>query len=411
MRVKIRYTPITMESYDVVFVGAGIASLYAAYRLLQHHPGARVLLLEKEDRIGGRAHNVRFHGVEILEGAGIGRYRKDRLLRKLMTELDIPIHAFSSTHASTFHTVDVELLLAKLKSASRYFDRNTTTFATFARGVLGTSAYYKFKQAVGYTDFENADLIDTVESYGFDDTLPMKGFQVPWNLLVERLAQQVGHHRIKTSCHVTSVDFKANENCYVTSFHRGGKQERRVTSSTVVLGTTISAVKALLPNIGLYDHVLSQPFLRVYAKLSNDDAFARKISTYTVVKGHLQKIIPINPQKGIYMIAYADNRHASALAPFAHDKAYMQRELRKATGVSDVRIEDMHVKYWNEGTHYYSPLPSEFKTRRAFVHRVQRPMPNLFVVGESVALRYQGWTQGALESAHAVLPDIISTNE
>ena len=34
------------------------------------------------------------------------------------------------------------------------------------------------------------------------------------------------------------------------------------------------------------------------------------IPSYTIVMGPLQKIIPMDPNKGIYMIAYSDNKNS-----------------------------------------------------------------------------------------------------
>jgi phytoene dehydrogenase-like protein len=53
--------------YDVVFVGAGVANLYAAHQLLQVHPRARIRLLEKAcARVGGRVGLTPFAGVPFL---------------------------------------------------------------------------------------------------------------------------------------------------------------------------------------------------------------------------------------------------------------------------------------------------------------------------------------------------------
>jgi ribulose 1,5-bisphosphate synthetase/thiazole synthase len=58
---------------DVCFVGAGIACMYAAHELLRRRPDARVLLLERARRAGGRAWGSTFAGVTVSHGAGVVR--------------------------------------------------------------------------------------------------------------------------------------------------------------------------------------------------------------------------------------------------------------------------------------------------------------------------------------------------
>ena len=40
--------------WDVIVVGAGIAGLSSAYRIIKRSPKTRVLVLEANDRVGGR---------------------------------------------------------------------------------------------------------------------------------------------------------------------------------------------------------------------------------------------------------------------------------------------------------------------------------------------------------------------
>ncbi|WP_344056352.1 NAD(P)-binding protein, partial [Sphaerisporangium rubeum] len=51
----------TGEHYDLVVVGAGISGVTAAYTWTRRHPGARVLVLENHDDIGGQARRNEFH--------------------------------------------------------------------------------------------------------------------------------------------------------------------------------------------------------------------------------------------------------------------------------------------------------------------------------------------------------------
>lgn len=397
---------MSKNQVDICFVGGGIGCLYAAYRLLKKQPNLRIVILERNDRLGGRAHNVQFHGVEIPEGAGVGRFRKDKLLRNLLLEMDIPIHKFRSPHVATFQTVDVTKIVEKLRDAVHKYDRHTTTFSQFAKSELGNDTYKRFVQSCGYSDFEYGDLVDTVEHYGFDDTQDQNLFYVPWNLLVERLTDHVmklgGANSIMLSTTVHGIDTN-NGNQIIVSHSNGS-----ITCKNVVIGTTISAVRGLMPSMNhLYDNIQAQPFLRIYAKISpRSKEFIENVATYTVIQGDHQKIIPMNPEKGVYMIAYSDNKHALRLSEHAYEKNYLQKSLSRATGIRDIIIEDLYVKYWMEGTHYFKPLPSSYKTRAAFVKKAQRPLPHVYVIGEAISTRYQGWTQGALESVNAVLDDI-----
>jgi protoporphyrinogen oxidase len=46
--------------YDVIIVGAGMAGLSAAYRILTRRPDTKLLILESRERIGGRIWSIPF---------------------------------------------------------------------------------------------------------------------------------------------------------------------------------------------------------------------------------------------------------------------------------------------------------------------------------------------------------------
>ena len=48
-----------MKHYDVVIIGGGIAGVYTMFQLKKKYPKLKVLLLEKEDRFGGRVYTFR----------------------------------------------------------------------------------------------------------------------------------------------------------------------------------------------------------------------------------------------------------------------------------------------------------------------------------------------------------------
>ncbi|MGN9837750.1 FAD-dependent oxidoreductase [Nonomuraea sp. H19] len=52
----------TGETYDLVVVGGGLSGVSAAHEWLRREPGARVLVLDNHDELGGQARRAVFHG-------------------------------------------------------------------------------------------------------------------------------------------------------------------------------------------------------------------------------------------------------------------------------------------------------------------------------------------------------------
>jgi hypothetical protein len=121
----------------------------------------------------------------------------------------------------------------------------------------------------------------------------------------------------------------------------------------------------------------------------------------------LQKIIPINPDTGIYMISYSDNKNALYLKKYLENteknRLFLCALIEKSLGIPKQTLQLLDIKdfYWPIGTHYYSPLHG-FKSRKAFLKDVQNPEQGMLVVGEVVS-DDQGWSEGALRSVETVL--------
>ena len=74
--------------YDVIILGGGIAGLYASHQILKQNPKTKILVLEKENYLGGRIYTFRNKKMEV--DAGAGRFNdKHTLLLKLIDELGL----------------------------------------------------------------------------------------------------------------------------------------------------------------------------------------------------------------------------------------------------------------------------------------------------------------------------------
>ena len=406
---------------DIVIIGGGISGLYSAYNIQKISPGTSITILEryKKKWFGGRLGNEFFHGVQIVNGAGVGRKEKDYLLIELMKELKIPYTEF---HLKTYYAntisppCNTKKTISYLKKEYKKQNSPRKTFKEFTFPLLGVEMYNNFITCAGYTDYENEDIYDTLYNYGFEDNYSdWTSLHIPWKLLIYTLAERVGNKNIHVSNKAESIEYNKNTNEFVINVNQGSSQkdnqEINYICKKVIIATDIQTVVTLLPKFTIYRQIHGQPFLRVYGKFSKKSIpiLKKYIKGLTIVPGPLHKIIPIDSNKGIYMIAYTDNNGAiylkNNLENTENNRIYFTNLFIKAIGIpQEESISLLSIKdyYWPIGTHYYQPLSNEYKNRKDFIDEAQHPLPNILVVGEVVALN-QGWTQGALESVENVV--------
>jgi hypothetical protein len=180
----------------------------------------------------------------------------------------------------------------------------------------------------------------------------------------------------------------------------------------IIIATAIDSIRRLLPRENIYRGIKGQTFLRLYGKFSHCSIPIIKeyVKGYTIVPPPLQKIIPMDPDNGIYMIAYNDNKSSKYMKKWLENTETNRSKIctliKKALGIpveTNIYLSSMLEFYWNIGTHYYRPLDvRKYKNRTNFIEVAQHPMENVLVVGESVSTN-QGWVEGALESVESVI--------
>ena len=304
--------------YDVIIIGSGIAGLYSAYNIQKMSPHTSFLILEKYKRqwIGGRTSNDVFYGTQVVTGAGVGRKSKDKLLLKLLKELDVKYGEFrhNVNYSKMSSPVDILKVINILKAKYKeHPELHNKTFRQFFIKVLGEKLYKQFIISTGYTDYENADIKETIYNYGMDDNASgWTGLRIPWKKMVDTLYHTIGNKHFKFSSNVVSIVRNRENNCLFDIEVENGPTYQ---CNKVIVATTISGIRQLLPHKPIYHEIQGQPFLRLYGKFGakSIEIMKQYVSTYTIVPGPLQKIIPIEPNKGIYMIAYSDNENALLL--------------------------------------------------------------------------------------------------
>jgi hypothetical protein len=277
---------------------------------------------------------------------------------------------------------------------------------------------------------------------------------VPWNDLLLTLTHAVGisniklRHPVQQIVHFSPVTThrpiamrtESEPKYQVTSRAGAGKWITR----KVIVATTVESIRKLLPlpsqQAKIYKTVQGQPFLRIYGKFDKQSTaiMQEHVAKHTLVAGNIHRIIPMNIDKGVYMIVYSDNEGATRLKRYTENTDENRRVLchllERAVGIPRDTLKLIAIKsyFWEIGTHYYEPLPlpiptptlthapaasasasvsvSEIeKAHTEFVKKLQHPMPNVWVVGEAVS-RNQGWVEGALESVEKVCKEWMTAS-
>ncbi len=409
-----------LEFYNIIVIGAGMAGLYSGYNIKKKYPNETFVILEKNPKkwIGGRANNDSFYNTNIVTGAGIGRKVKDKLLFKLAQELGVETNEFEVNPAYSqilekTSRVDILKMMDKLREEYSKLSNNSalkhTTFSQFAKSVLGEEIYNKFIVSAGYTDYENEDVSETLYFYGMEDNACCwKSFGISWKNLVQKLCENIGQENIKSSSPVTKITKVRDNPCIYMVDVEGGI---KYFCNKIILATTIDTLKNLLPQYPIYNQIEGQPFLRLYGKFDTNSTEIMKklVPGYMFLTGPLQKIIPMDANKGVYMISYNDNKNTIAFKDYLTNteinRIMYSRLLEKAFGLPKNTLKLLSIKdyYWDIGTHYYKPLDTKtYSSREQFVNKAQHPESCILVVGEVVS-RDQGWVEGALDSVNKAL--------
>jgi hypothetical protein len=407
-----------MRDYDVIIIGGGPSGLYAAEKLIEQNPALSILILEKNKRLGGRAFNAKFHGVEIQTGAGIGRGNYDHLLKKWCQKYNIETNPVQPKTLYWLPGEEDPLpIVTRFKTWIKTLplptpeERSLNTFKQWITHHWTDDETILFQFFATFDDYLHADIIDTIDNYHWQDVSSGASiFFVPWNRLINASKKYLKSKgvSIRTNTHVTRIDEDEEHQWMIN-----GEQ---FSARYIILAITKPELVKLFYNnpstLSLLDNIQTQPFVRAYVQFTGEiNHLEKTIKDDVVCDEPFRKIITINQDKRIYMIAYCSNESTDFwvwIMKYHRRKEYqcslIANTLEQALQLSEdsIHINDCIIFYHEHGTHWYTPLPTNFNSRKDFLSKVTHPAENIVVVGEAVALN-QGWTNSALKTVHTIL--------
>jgi protoporphyrinogen oxidase len=386
--------------YDYIIIGGGIAGLYANYLLRNK----KTLLLEKNKYIGGRGIEIKFHNKYIKLGAGIGEPQNKHLL-KLLKKIKIKYHMGKGTISYNFESKfninkAIKQIIKKYKElkSKNNNDIKYLTIKQFIIKYFGKKFFKEYDKLTEYNDYHNFDITYFIKYYKIQDqtNTPYNLFYLSWTELINKLKKL--NPRIKTNFEVKSIKYITSEqNSYYLI-------NNKIKTKNIITALTVNTLDKIIQNsnikIPLYKNYIGTiPFMRIYTY--HKDGHKLNINHYTILDNILEKLIFIDDK--ILMISYNDDKRAIKLYKmYKQNKNQFITKLEKYVKSAlnqDIKIDDIVVKYWDEGIHYIKPTKDvELKT---LIKKLQNPYPNFYVCGEMLSYK-QGWVEGSIESVNRI---------
>jgi len=447
--------------YDIIILGGGIAGIYTAYKINKQSPNTKVLLLEKENYLGGRVFT--FHNKHMTVEAGAGRFSnshkcvlqliKDLKLSNKINKIDSqavfsPADYTNSIQSSIVDYPNIRLqdqlffnifyislgrrsipssgLITKVILASKFESRvhlQNKSFIEYASQILTKDEIEYIKQTFGYySELIIMNAYDAIQLMGELGPLTQfyslrDGLSQIIDSMVEEI-QKNSNIRILLNREVkniksirgemggTGFDISVVENNMI---YRGKKcictLPKNVLGKLSIFRS--GDVKKLL------DKIECGSLCRIYCKFDKDETgevWFKNLPKMTT-NNNLRMIIPYNEKEGIIMLSYTDNKYADYWKRLYDNGGIkevnkkLRENVEETIGRKIPMPKHTQIFYWKCGVGYWGIGADSYEISK----RLTRPYDNLdlFICGEQYSSEFQQWIEGALETSNCVLKLVL----
>ena len=355
--------------YDIVVIGGGIAGVYLTYKIHKKNSKVKVLLIEKENRLGGRVHTFTNNYMSVEAGAGringshphtMDLIRELGLTKKLHKiegsvvfrpanfQGEIESSVSDSPNLSTKlavgpfgplphrkqpiidNIIDISLgpktlpnasLILYLVLASKTYSKQylqNHTLAQFAQRVLDKEQVEFIKRSFGYYSelvIMNAyDAIKLLNALGPNNTF----YALTGGLeqIIDKMVDSVEKNpniTILLQKEVSKIVYRGSSTTLIGSHLEPGfdvfisnKKYECQTCICAVPKNTLKKWNIFKDIRPLLDKVECGTLCRIYSQFDTNSVWFKDMDKFTT-DNDLRMVIPVNSKEGIIMISYSDN--------------------------------------------------------------------------------------------------------
>ncbi len=401
--------------YNIVIVGGGIAGLNLLYNLSKDKYKGKVLLIEKNNYLGGRIKTFRkkINNIKYKWEEGAGRFNnKHILLLNLIKELKLEKYIVNISSNISFTP-------SKKHINKKYGGKNAFDFIhkviKYMKTDLSNAKNYTFKEYCLKNNIISKEDFDFIlDSYGYYSELVEMNAYDTYNLIKNGLSNKLKFYglscgfdiliknmvdKIKSNLNLTIKintnvkDIKYKNRFIITTEKRIYNSEKCILA---LPKPNLLKLKILKPINNLLESIKCCPLCRIYAVYR--DVWFKDLNK-TTTNNNLRFIIPINKDTGLIMISYTDNIHAEY---WKNKKEIVPLINKYIKDIYNTEIDNpIYIKktYWKCGVGYWKKNVDS----KIISKKIEKPFDNmpLYICGENYSTK-QGWIEGSLLSSNNI---------
>lgn len=411
--------------YDIIIIGGGISGLNTCYQLLLKNPNLKILILEKNDYLGGRVKTftkkINNHTYRWEEGAGrlnnnhklflklIDHFGLTHNLSKINSEISFyPSSGYNTPEKQKFINKSPFIYINKVIKFSKNDIRENIqkyTFKEYAKRILKNDEIQFILDSFGYyTQLIKMNAYDAIRLFdtGMNPKLQFyylnPGFDTIIHLLEKGIIEKNGNIILNTD--VLSVNYYENKFNIIT---KSKKYESKICVLAIpkpelLKFNILNKIKPILNSIGY------KSLCRIYSVFKKEDIWFKDINKSTT-NNKSRYIIPIDKENGLIMISYSDGKFADYWNNLRklNEKLFINTLKENIYHTFHKEINDpiyTKASYWKCAVGFWK----KNKDSTILSKEIIKPYSNisLFICGENYSMK-QGWIEGALETSTTVI--------
>jgi protoporphyrinogen oxidase len=404
---------------DIIIIGGGIGGLYTALKL---NKNKKVLVFEKNNYYGGRIYTDSFsvNNNKYTIEAGAARILESHTL---MINLIKMMNLYSKIMKIDSH---VDFFPSKNYSLKKYSNQTGYEYID----VLLTKKFKKNElQNITFEDllkqnFTNDEVKFILDSCGYYGDLKIQNAYDALNVFKNSVRTDKMYcilnggfgQLINKMVKVVKEKHKCflNSECKQIFYNDGiftvNINDKKIFTKNLVLAIpqpNLFSLKFLRPYFPFLKSIYCVPLLRIYSIYKEKDVWFDDLKKVTT-NNKLSYIIPINSKKGLIMTSYTDYNKTN----YWVNKNKIKKELDMALKKNIEDVFDIKTKspskikfyHWPCGVGLWKPGYDSDQIIKKVIKPNKIP---LYIVGENYS-RYQGWMEGALDTANICIKYINS---